>query len=117
MVRDQQGTRGTHDCHRADDAGRVAAIEAARADGTWTILDDVEMLEVPPDLAAALAAQPETERYFAAFSRSSRRGILEWIKSAKRTETRAARVQETARLAAENIKANHPVGRNRGRAD
>jgi len=33
------------------DAGR-AAIEAAKADGSWTILESVEDLIVPDDLAA-----------------------------------------------------------------
>ncbi|WP_217901022.1 YdeI/OmpD-associated family protein [Rhodococcus sp. 06-1474-1B] len=33
------------------------------------------------------------------FPPSARRGILEWIVTAKRPETRAARVHETARLA------------------
>ena len=36
----------------------LAKVEAAKADGTWTLLDEVETLTVPPDLAAALAALP-----------------------------------------------------------
>jgi uncharacterized protein YdeI (YjbR/CyaY-like superfamily) len=36
----------------------LAAIEAAKADGSWHALDDVEDLVVPDDLAAALAADP-----------------------------------------------------------
>jgi uncharacterized protein YdeI (YjbR/CyaY-like superfamily) len=40
-----------------DDAG-LAAIEAAKADGSWQALDDVEDLVAPDDLAAALAADP-----------------------------------------------------------
>jgi hypothetical protein len=35
-----------------------------------------------------------------------RRGILEWILNARTAETRARRVEETARLAAQNIRAN-----------
>jgi uncharacterized protein YdeI (YjbR/CyaY-like superfamily) len=34
-----------------------AVIDRARADGTWTALDGVEALEVPPDLADALEAE------------------------------------------------------------
>lgn len=84
----------------------LAKVEAARRDGSWAALDAVEALEVPPDLAAALAARPPAADHFAAFPRSVRRGILEWIVAARRPETRARRVEETARLAAENRRAN-----------
>jgi uncharacterized protein YdeI (YjbR/CyaY-like superfamily) len=84
----------------------LAKIEAAKADGAWTRLDGVERLEVPADLAAALAALPPAADNFAAFPRSTRRGILEWILQAKRPDTRAKRIEETARLAAQNVRAN-----------
>ena len=35
----------------------LAAIERAKANGSWSLLDSVERLEVPEDLAAALAAR------------------------------------------------------------
>lgn len=81
-------------------------IEAAKRNGGWTKLDAVEALTVPGDLADALAARPPAAERFAAFPRSVRRGILEWIGSAKRPETRARRMDETARLAAEDRRAN-----------
>lgn len=84
----------------------LAKVEAAKADGSWSALDGVEALEIPPDLAEALAANPTAQQYFEAFPRSVKRSILEWIANAKKTETRARRVEETARLAAENIRAN-----------
>ena len=84
----------------------LAKIEAAKADGSWALLDEVEQLIIPPDLLAALAAAPPAAENFAAFPRSVKRGILEWITQAKRAETRAARVAETARLAAEGKRAN-----------
>jgi uncharacterized protein YdeI (YjbR/CyaY-like superfamily) len=84
----------------------LAKVEAAKADGTWTALDSIEALEVPPDLAAALAGYPTATAYFEAFPRSVKRGILEWISTAKTAQTRAKRVEETARLAAENQRAN-----------
>jgi uncharacterized protein YdeI (YjbR/CyaY-like superfamily) len=90
---------------RMTPAGR-ALVEAAKRDGSWTKLDAVENLEVPPDLAEALAAHPRAEKHFAAFSPSARRHILGWIANAKRPETRAKRIAETVRLAAENVKAN-----------
>lgn len=84
----------------------MAKVEAAKADSTWTMLDAVEALEIPPDLAAAFAPYPKARQNFEAFPRSAKRGILEWIVQAKRPETRAKRVAETARLAEENVRAN-----------
>jgi uncharacterized protein YdeI (YjbR/CyaY-like superfamily) len=84
----------------------LAKVEAAKADGTWDALDAVEALEVPADLAAALAGYPHAAANFAAFPKSARRGILEWVVAAKRPETRAKRVAETARLAEDNVRAN-----------
>lgn len=87
------------------EAGR-AAIDRAKADGSWAALDDVENLVVPDDLAAALDAAAPARAEWEAFPRSARRGILEWIGNAKREATRAARVAETARLAQEGRRAN-----------
>ena len=86
----------------------LAVIEDAKRTGAWTILDDVENLVVPDDLAAAFAAAPPAQANWDAFSRSAKMFILTWIIQAKRPETRAARVAETARRAAVNEKANEP---------
>jgi uncharacterized protein YdeI (YjbR/CyaY-like superfamily) len=84
----------------------LAKIEAAKRDGSWEKLDAVEALEIPPDLEKALAVNPAAKQYFEAFPRSVKRSILEWISSAKKPETRGKRIEETARLAAENRRAN-----------
>ncbi|NJN98713.1 MAG: hypothetical protein HC875_33810 [Anaerolineales bacterium] len=84
----------------------LAKIEAAKQDGSWNALDAVEALEIPPDLASALAGYSQAQQNFEAFPRSAKRGILEWIVNAKRPETRAKRIEETARLAQDNIRAN-----------
>ncbi len=86
-------------------AGR-ALIEVAKANRMWSFLDDVERLEVPDDLAVAFAAHPPAAEEWEAFPRSARRGILEWIKTAKRAETRAKRIAETAALATKGERAN-----------
>ncbi|MEB3269189.1 MAG: YdeI/OmpD-associated family protein [Leptolyngbya sp.] len=87
-------------------ASGLAAIAAAQADGSWQALDGVEALEIPPDLATALAAYGAAAANFDAFPRSAKRGILEWIANAKRPATRTRRIEETARLAQDNIRAN-----------
>jgi uncharacterized protein YdeI (YjbR/CyaY-like superfamily) len=78
----------------------LALVEEAKRDGSWTKLDAVEDLVVPDDLAAALAAQPGARETWDGFSRSVRRAALARIVEAKRPETRAKRVAETARLTA-----------------
>ena len=85
-----------------------AKIDAAQADGTWALWDSVDSLAVPDDLAAALAGYPDARANFDAFPRSARHAILGWIAAAKRPETRAKRIAETARLAQDNVRANQP---------
>ncbi len=84
----------------------MAKVDAAKKDGSWNALDAVEALEVPADLADALAADAKAAAYFDAFPRSVKRAILEWIASAKKPETRARRIHETVTSAARNIRAN-----------
>lgn len=91
-------------------AGR-AVIEAAKADGSWSALDDVENLVEPDDLRAALDADPAARREWDAFPRSVKRGILEWISTAKRPETRTRRITETAEMASRGERANQWRGR------
>jgi uncharacterized protein YdeI (YjbR/CyaY-like superfamily) len=84
---------------RMTDAG-LKAIEAARADGSWDALNDIDDLVVPSDLAAVLAANADAARGFAAMSPSTKKQVLFWVLSAKRPETRARRLEETVRSAA-----------------
>lgn len=83
----------------------LAAIERAKRDGSWEVLDSVERLEVPADLAAALAARPPAAANFAAFPPSARKMHLGWIATAVRPETRAARIGTIAEAAARNQRA------------
>lgn len=89
-----------------------AMIDLAKANGAWDRLNDVDALIEPDDLKAALAATGYARENWNLMSASSRRGILEWITSAKRPETRAERVARTAILAGRGLKANFPEGRN-----
>ena len=73
-----------------------AVIDAAKSDGSWSSLDDVENLVVPEDLRTALDAVPGARDAWDGFPRSVRRGILEWILLAKRPTTRAQRITATA---------------------
>ena len=86
------------------EAGR-ALVEAAKASGMWTFLDDVERLEVPGDLAEAFDALPGSRDAWDAFPPSARRGMLEWIKQARTDATRAKRIARTAECAARGERA------------
>ena len=83
----------------------LAVIERAKADGSWTLLDAVERLEVPEDLAAALAAHPPAAEHFAAFPPTARKQMLTWVVTAQRPQTRASRVAAIAEAAASNQRA------------
>jgi uncharacterized protein YdeI (YjbR/CyaY-like superfamily) len=84
----------------------LAKVAAAKKDGSFSALEAVDALTIPPDLAQAFAKFKAAASSFDAFPKSTKRGILEWILNAKRPETRAARIAETATLAARNERAN-----------
>ena len=85
-----------------------AEIDRAKADGSWSQLDDVDALIVPADLQAALEAAPETATTFDGLSDSVKRKYLWWIHSAKRPATRTNRIDETInRLSSEGV--NDPI--------
>jgi uncharacterized protein YdeI (YjbR/CyaY-like superfamily) len=73
------------------DAGRHA-IAVAKVNGWWTISDQVEGLEEPPELRAALDRNPQARAKWDTFPPSARKQMLWWIVSAARDTTRSARV-------------------------
>ena len=77
----------------------LASIAAAKADGSWTLLDEVEGLVIPEDLASALRASPAAERGFHDLPDSQKKMALYRIQTAKRPETRARRIAETVSAA------------------
>jgi uncharacterized protein YdeI (YjbR/CyaY-like superfamily) len=92
-------------------AGKMAPmglemVKLAKQSGTWDALNKVDALEIPLDLELALANMKNARLYWDQFPPSTRRGILEWINNAKKPETRAKRILETATLAKENKRAN-----------
>ncbi len=89
---------------RMEAPGR-AVIDAAKTDGTWTLLDDVEDLVVPDDLAAAFAARPGSREHWDGFSASARKAMLTWVVTAKQDATRARRVDQVATAAGRGEKA------------
>jgi uncharacterized protein YdeI (YjbR/CyaY-like superfamily) len=89
---------------RMEPAG-AAAVAAAKASGMWTLMDDVEDLVVPDDLAAAFDRHPSAREHWDGFPPSARKQLLAWIVMAKRAETRATRVAEVAARAGQGERA------------
>lgn len=77
-------------------------IDAAKQDGSWTALDEIEALIIPMDLKQALEANEAANQNFETFSNSLKKNILFWINSAKRPETRLKRIEQTISSAAQN---------------
>lgn len=86
-----------------------AMIDLAKRTGTWEALVPMEDGVLPDDLAKAFARNKKALQNFEALTASAKRIILEWLASAKRPETRAARIAEIVSKAAENKKANEYV--------
>lgn len=82
-------------------------IDLGKKTGTWEALVEVQNTVIPDDLQKRLNKNKVALKSFLAFPPSSKRIILEWILNAKKKETRQKRIEETVRLAADNIKANH----------
>lgn len=82
----------------------LTAIDIAKQNDSWTILDDVDALVIPPDLAAAFQENPNAERYFLDLSKSDKRVILQRLVMAKRPQTRQNRIRELVELAAQGLR-------------
>src|SRR5207244_1409747 len=68
-------------------------IERARSDGRWDkAYASQRTAETPKDLAAALARNPKANTFFATLNRVNRYAILYRTHTAKKPETRAARI-------------------------
>lgn len=82
----------------------LESIEIAKQNGSWTILDDVDALIIPPDLESAFGKYPSSRAFFESLSNSIKKMMLYWIISAKQAETRQKRINEIAELASQNQK-------------
>ncbi len=86
-------------------AGR-AVIDRAKADGSWSKLDNSDALAMPADLVEAFRSYPGSESEWESFPPGIRKQLIFWVEDAKRAPTRARRVDEIARLAQQGIRAN-----------
>jgi uncharacterized protein YdeI (YjbR/CyaY-like superfamily) len=72
----------------------LAEIEAAKADGRWAAAYQPQRnATVPPDLAAALAADPSAAQAFDALTKTQRYAVILQVVTARTATARAARVR------------------------
>jgi len=77
-------------------------VRRAQEDGRWeAAYEPQSTATVPPDFAAALAANPDAEAFFATLTGLRRYAFLYRIQDAKRPETRARRIERFVGLLAE----------------
>jgi uncharacterized protein YdeI (YjbR/CyaY-like superfamily) len=77
-------------------------VERARADGRWeAAYDSHSTATVPPDLQAALDANPAAAAFFAGLDSANRYAILYRVQDARRPETRARRIAAFVAMLAE----------------
>lgn len=73
----------------------LAAVEQAKADGTWdTAYAGAAHMEVPDDLAAALDATPRARKAFQNLDGPNRYAVLYRVATARRHETRARQIEK-----------------------
>jgi uncharacterized protein YdeI (YjbR/CyaY-like superfamily) len=73
----------------------LAAVQRAKADGRWeAAYPGQSKIEVPADLATALAAAPKAKANFELLSSQNRYAVLYRIHSAKRSDTRTRRIDQ-----------------------
>ncbi len=70
-------------------------MERAKADGRWqAAYAGQASIDVPADLAAALAAEPRAQAMFEILTSQNRYAILYRLQSVKRADTRQRRIDE-----------------------
>jgi uncharacterized protein YdeI (YjbR/CyaY-like superfamily) len=86
-------------------AGGLREVEAARADGRWqAAYHAASGMEVPPELAAALAKNAKARRFFEQLDGTNRYAFCWRVHTAKKPETRNARAAKFVEMLARGEK-------------
>lgn len=80
------------------------SIKIAKANGSWTALDDVENEVIPEALQNAFNNAPIAFKNYKNFAPSYRKGYLYWLNQAKREATREKRIAEIIKFCNANQK-------------
>jgi uncharacterized protein YdeI (YjbR/CyaY-like superfamily) len=80
-------------------------VELAKADGRWdAAYDSQRTIVVPDDLQQALDNNPQAKTFFTTLNSANRYAILYRIQTAKKPETRAARIEKFIDMLSKNEK-------------
>lgn len=80
-------------------------VELAKADGRWeAAYDSQSTITVPADLQQELDARPDAKVFFGTLDSRNRYTILYRIQTAKKAETRAARIQKFVEMLSQRQK-------------
>lgn len=82
-------------------------VKAAKIDGSWKALDDVENGVIPEDLQLMFNREKVAYINYQGFAPSYRKNYLYWLKQAKREDTRQKRITEIISLCKQNIKSRN----------
>jgi uncharacterized protein YdeI (YjbR/CyaY-like superfamily) len=79
----------------------LAAVDRAKADGTWeNAYAGAASIQMPEDLAAALDATPRARENFERLDGANRYAVLYRVTTAKRPDTRARRIEQLVAMLA-----------------
>lgn len=86
---------------RLNDAGLMKpagmeCVRVAKENGSWTLLDEVDALVIPPDLEEAFGVYEGSKEYFRVLSQSDKKVLLQWVVLAKTEATRKQRILQIA---------------------
>ncbi len=83
----------------------LAEVEAAKLDGRWDqAYDGPANITVPPEFQAVLDANPTAKEFFESLNKTNRFAVLWQIQTAKRPETKQARIQKLLAMLLEGKK-------------
>jgi uncharacterized protein YdeI (YjbR/CyaY-like superfamily) len=93
-------------------AAGLAAVERAKTDGTWdAAYGGAATIDVPDDLAAALARDGRARKAFENLDASNRYAVLYRVTTARRPETRARQIEKLVAMLARGDTIHPPRNR------
>lgn len=85
-------------------------IQLAKETGTWSAMDEVENLVIPPDLSAAFKQHPNAWEHYKKLTPGYQKGYLSWLYQAKRESTREKRISEIINFCKLGLKSRTQFG-------
>ncbi len=86
-------------------AGGAREVDAAKADGRWdAAYDGARNMDVPSELAAALAKNKKARTFFETLDKANRYAVCWRVQTAKKPETKAKRVETLVAMLARGEK-------------